>query len=1125
MVKKSSISHLWRRVLSACVLSCFLSFPVGSFGAPGAADATVGSPLDAEQTESIPGKDVLNWIESHSQYVFVLAEGAQERLLSTGPVQVSGRPVDEILRDLCAKTGLKYEISGRQVTISVPAAAAVRQSAVPEKIRVRGNVSDEKGVPLVGATIIVKDNTSLYALTDINGDYTVTVPHRKAVLQVSYVGYVPREIPVDNRQVVNIQMTEDVGQLEEVVVVAYGAQKKESVVGSITTVIPDRLKVSTSRSLSNNLAGTVTGVLAVQRSGEPGYDNSSFWIRGISTFQGVGAEPLVLIDGIERSLDNIDPEEIESFSVLKDAAASAVYGVRGANGVILINTKRGQVGKPQVSIKAECAMTQPVKLPKYIGAADYMQLLDDVLVDTGSQPIYTDRIAKTRAGYDPDLYPDVNWIDAVSKDYASNQRVTADISGGTETLRYSFVAAVYNEQGILTRDKSRDWDPSIKLQRSNVDLKLTPTTKLRFNIGGYLQDRNSTTQSVGEIFNRAFRAVPFQFPVQYSTGQIAGTEESNVWAMATQMGYQRTSASRIETLFSLDQDLRFITPGLKFRGTFSFDRYSTGTVSRSTKPDIYNAASGRNEEGELIISKKTSGSNTLGHSVSGTYGTKSLYLEWSLAYDRTFGDKHAVSGLFLFNRRNYDKGEKLPYRTQGIAGRLSYTYGGKYVGEFNFGYNGSENFAPGRRYGFFPSAAIGWIISEEPFMEPVRNTISKFKLRASYGQTGNATLDGRRFAYISTITDDYNTLDMYKWGVESDYSKTGMAEGDFAVANLTWEKVNKANVGIELGLFRGMADIQVDLFDERRNNIFMPRESVPITAGFIKQPWENYGKVTNRGVEVSLNLNKQIGKDLFISVMGTFTYAHNEITEKDEPQAVIGTNRALTGHPINQLFGYIDAGLFTEEDFVDVATGELRPDLPTQTFSAKVRPGDIKYVDVNGDGVIDVFDKSPIGGTKDPEIVYGFGINLRWKGFDFGALFQGMGRTWNILSGNIIPASNKGTTYNIFTNYNDRWTVDNPSQDVFYPRLDYGTNSNNNQASTWWLRDMSFLRLKNIEVGWSLPKRWTVKSFLSSARIFVRGTNLLTFSDFDLWDPELSSNTGAAYPVMKSVSAGVEIKF
>ena len=1027
------------------------------------------------------------------------------------------------------------------LSFSAYAGTAGRQQAPDSDsaIDVIGNVSDENGEPLPGATILLKGNNDVHAIADIDGNYSLTVPDRWAILEVSYIGFISQEIQVGNRRVVNVVLAEDIGQLQDAVVVAYGQQKKESVVASIAAIEPEKLKVGTSRSLSNNLAGTVAGVLAVQRSGEPGYDNSTFWIRGISTFQDAGRDPLVLVDGIERDINNIDPEEIESFSVLKDAAASAVYGVRGANGVILIQTKRGEIGKPRVTIKAEFAGTEPVKLPDYIGAADYMQLLDDIRVDQGMTPMYTDRIAKTRAGYDPDLYPDVDWIDAVTKDYASNQRVTAEVSGGNNILTYSLVAAFYNEQGILTRDPSREWDPSIKLQRynvrSNVDINITKTTKFRVNIGGYLQDRNSTTQSVETIFQKAFKTVPFDYPVRYSTGEIPAGAEGNVWAMATQMGYQNTSASKIETLFSLEQDLKFLTKGLKIKGTFSFDRYSSGTVSRSTSPDLYNPTRQRNEDGTLVLNRTSTGSNTLGHSVSGSYGNRRLYMELAVNYDRTFAGKHAVSGMLLAQRSNYDDGSKLPYRNQGIAGRAAYTFDDRYVAEFNFGYNGSENFAPGQRYGFFPSAAIGWVISEEPFMAPVKRVLSTLKIRASYGQTGNASLSGRRFAYLSTITDDYATLDMYKWGVEGAYGITGMAEGDFGVPDLTWEKVNKANIGLELGFFDGVFDMSVDVFDERRNNIFMERTSIPLTAGFIKSPWQNFGKVKNQGAEVTLNFRKQFQNGFYIGFMGTFTYAHNEIVEMDEPASVVGTNRAKTGHPVGQIFGYIDEGLYTYDDFMQDGQGNLltnetgnyilKSDLPENTLYSDIRPGDIKHKDVNKDGKIDIYDQSPIGGTQDPEIVYGFGLNLAWKGFDFGVLFQGTGRMWRLMSANIIPGYDTGGYYNVFSNYEDRWTVDNPSQDVFYPRLTYGPNTNNGVASSWWLKNMSYLRLKNIELGWSIPQRWADRSFLSGARVFLRGTNVLTFSGFKLWDPELNSADGGRYPLMRSFSAGVEFKF
>lgn len=675
MVKKTIFLHLKKRLKLFCIINVFFMIPTSSFGVS-FISWNSEEDLFSVQYENTTVKDILDYIEKHSKYIFIYSEVVQKNLNNKVSISVSNKKIDAILNELFSKTGLNYKMSGRQITISVPEQApAIKQV---KGFKVVGNVTDEKGEPLIGVSIFMKTDSTVNAITDMNGAYSIAVPDKYAELSFRYIGFVPKNEKVDNRRVLNVIMVEDVGQLDEVVVVAYGAQKKESVVGSITTIEPAKLNVSTSRSLSNNLAGTVTGVIGVQRSGEPGYDNSSFWIRGISTFQDVGKDPLVLVDGIERSLDNIDVEEIESFSVLKDAAASAVYGVRGANGVILINTKRGHVGKPRVVVKSEFAFTQPIKLPNYIGAADYMQLLDDVLVDTGQSPMYADRIAKTRAGYDPDLYPDVNWIDAISRDHAANQRVTVDVSGGSENLRYSFVAAVYNERGILTRDKSLDWDPTIKLQRynvrSNVDLKLSPTTQVRFNIGGYLQDRNSSPESTDQIFSRAFRFTPFMFPTRYSSGEIpAWQEEGNPWAMATQRGFARSSASKIETLFSLEQDLKFLTPGLKLRGTFSFDRYSTGKVTRSKTIEYWNAASGRNEEGELILALKQQGSNFLGTSTSAEYGNKSIYMEASLNYDRTFVNKHAVSAMLLFNRRHYDDGAALPYRNQGV-GRTYFLY-------------------------------------------------------------------------------------------------------------------------------------------------------------------------------------------------------------------------------------------------------------------------------------------------------------------------------------------------------------------------------------------------------------------------------------------------------------------
>ena len=483
----------------------------------------------------------------------------------------------------------------------------------------------------------------------------------------------------------------------------------------------------------------------------------------------------------------------------------------------------------------------------------------------------------------------------------------------------------------------------------------------------------------------------------------------------------------------------------------------------------------------------------------------------------------------MYNQRNYDDGDQVPYRTQGFAGRAAYTYADRYIAEFNFGYNGSENFAKGNRFGFFPSIAAGWIVSEEEFMRPVQNYINKLKLRASYGLAGNDRFyndDGsqKRFAYITTI----GTTDGYKWGNSNAfYDKGGLREGDPGVESLTWETVKKANVGIELGLFN-MAELQVDFFHERREDIFMQRKNIPSSAGFPSAPWANYGIVTNKGFDISLDLNKQINKDWFISARASVTYAKNKIIEQDEDLGVLGTYRSSTGKPVGQIFGLVNDGLYTEADFEDVTTGKLKPGLPVPKFSDRVYPGDIKYVDFNGDGEITETDKTAIGGTVNPELVYGFGINLSYKNIDFGAFFQGNGRTYRIIGENqknFLPGSTIGAEGNIFTNASDAWTVDNPSQDVFYPRLHMGYNANNAQVSDWWLKDMSMLRLKNVELGYSFSKNLIKKAAMEYARIFVRGTNLLQFSKFDLWDPELNTSNGLKYPIMATYSIGLQVRF
>ena len=1008
-------------------------------------------------------------------------------------------------------------------TISAALPNVVQQQQ--KGIKASGTVVDNENNPLIGATVTVK-GTKTIAVTDMDGHFYIDVPNKNSVLVFNYLGFKPQEVKVGSDINFNIQLKEDAVSADEVVVVGYGNQKKLSVIGSIQTLDPGNLQMGSSRSMSNNLAGQLAGVIAYQPSGEPGYDNSQFWIRGISTFGAGGSSPLVLVDGVERSLNDIDPAEIESFSVLKDASASAMYGVRGANGVIIINTKRGSVAKPSIDFRFEQAITKPTKLPEFIGAAEYMTLLNNLCSDPSKRMFTKDQIMKTYTGYDKDLYPDVDWIDAITKDYATSTRGNMTVSGGTNILRYSLTASVYHETGIMETDDTLPYDTGSKLtrfnMRANVDLDLTKTTLLRFNVGGYLQNLRKAKSSTDNVFTHAFETPPFVHPAIYSDGTIpkASANRANPWAESTQHGYYRGTRSKLESLFQLEQNLKMITPGLKFKATFAFDTYNENFVTRGKTPTYYGVAKSRGDEGELIHSVLSYGSEFLDHSSNANYGNNSTYLEFSLGYNHTFAKKHAVDALFLYNQRSYDWGDIQPKRSQGIAGRLSYTFDRRYVGEFNFGYNGSENFAKGHRFGFFPSLALGWIISEEKFMRNSADWLTLLKLKGSIGKVGNDDIGGRRFAYLTTINTGASG---YNFGYAGDYWRGGYSEGEVGVNNLTWETSTKTNVGIELGLWNEF-NLQFDYFYEHRTNIFMQRKTIPTQAGFLSNPYANYGVVDNSGVDGTVTWNHKFGKDLRVALRANFTYAKNEVKEYDEPESVKGTYRSLTGRSIGTLWGLQAERLYTDDDFEN---GKLKAGIPTPNIGSVVRPGDIKYRDMNDDGVVDAKDEGYIGGTTTPRIVYGFGGNVEYKNFDFSFFFQGTEQSYRIIGGTqyFIPGSGQGVMGNVYANYKDCWTEENPSQDVFWPRLSESTNPNNNYASTWWKKDMSFLRLKSIELGYTLPRSITKAIYSNNIRFFVSGNNLFYISKFKLWDPELDTADGLKYPSMRSVMFGFQLNF
>ncbi|MFR9523507.1 MAG: TonB-dependent receptor [Rikenellaceae bacterium] len=1077
--------------------------------------------------------NLLTQIEKQSSFAFVYSDDLKETLKQRVSISVYREHIEGILDKAFKGTDLAYTINAKQVVVSKKASnAAFNVATAPAtNLKIIGTVVDKDGSPLIGVTV-QEVGTNNIVVTDVDGNYTIyNVANYASVLNFAYIGCKTVDVLVGSKTAIDLTMEADATGMDEVVVVGYGVQKRESVVGAISTISPSSLQINQSRSVTNALAGQVSGIIAVQRSGEPGNDSSDFWIRGISSF-GSGTDALVLVDGIERSMDNISPEEIESFSVLKDATATAIYGVRGANGVILIQTKKGKIGAPRVTVKADFGVSTPTQLPEFVDGATYMEAMNKASYLTDGSTMYTQaEIDATRNKTDTDLYPSVDWLDAVTNDYVPNSRVSLDVNGGSERLRYSLVASYYGEEGITVTDPTVDYDSSNTLtrytMRTNLDMDLTKSTLLNVSVGGYITNlREPGYSSATDILYLAFKNTPIVHPTIYSNGEIpANTSQTNPWAAATNSGYRTSFQSSLQSVFSLTQDLGALCDpldGFKAKAVFSFDSYAWNEFDRSKTTTTY-MATGRDDDGNLITQISNEGDDYLGFSTDAG-GNRTMYFETQISYSKLFDDLHQVDGLVLYNMQDYVNGDasssiySLPYRSQGLAGRISYSYDSRYFIESNFGYNGSENFSDGNKWGFFPSVAAGWLVTQEDFMQSYASTLSKLKIRASYGLVGNDQLDGRRFAFLSTIDSGTG----YTYGSTGGQYYSGLYEGDFGVDDLSWETVYKTDIGLEIGLWNSL-NIHADYFHERREDIFMERQTIPEIAGFNSNPWANFGIVTNQGFDGSLDYNKQINKDLFISVRGTFTYSHNEIIECDESESIKGTTRSETGNPVNSYYGLVAIGLFQEEDFK--ADGSLVDGIPEHNFGT-VQPGDIRYADLDESGTVDAYDTTCIGDPYVPEIVYGFGVSAQYKNFDFSAFFQGATNSSMMIYGSmVIPGSGGGGLGNIFSNWEDSWNPDDPYAQVFWPRLSTNTSANNMQYSTWWLKDASYIRLKNLEIGYTLPSDLTKSMSMRNVRFFLRGSNLWTYSPFDLWDPELRSADGMSYPLMTVYSVGISATF
>jgi len=1007
--------------------------------------------------------------------------------------------------------------------------SAEKSSAQGDKILVRGTVIDETGGPLPGATVREK-GTSNGVAADVEGEYKIRVSGSDAILIISSVGYIPKEETVGGRQEVNISLNEKVQELDEVVVVGFGEQRKVSVVGAQSTISSEDLKMPVAN-VNQLLAGRISGVIGVQRSGEPGRSGADIWIRGL-VFGG-SSSPLVLVDGVERDMSTLDPQDIASFTILKDASGTAVYGVRGANGVVLITTKKGRVGKPQIALDYSEGITSFVKLPQMADAKTYMEARNESKTTRGQQPEYPEEyMKKTLSGEDPELYPNVDWMKTLFKDFGHVRRANMNVSGGSDFLKYYGSLSYYDESGLLNTDGVKsNYDLDLRFRRfnvtTNVKMDITKTTELEVGIRGYFTNFTNPYIGAHRVFETAFATAPTEFPLEYTGGFIPGKNPNSgnrsPWADLTRRGYYTNFSNNLNSNVQLTQNLNFLTPGLKAAAMFSFDALNEYDTHRQLREATYqpDLNKPRNDDGSLNLSRTFQGDGDyLGYNRYNR-GNRRYYSQTSLTYDGKF-DVHRVGALALFYTDDYldpfagDIISSIPRRYLGLAGRVTYSYDDRYLIEGNVGYNGSELFTPKNRYGAFPAIGVGWVISNEKFFAPLKKAISYLKIRYTDGITGIGIIGDRRFAYLTLMNDN---AEGYRFHRNFDHT-SGMRVREYG-SDIVWAKSHKQDLGVEFKLHEDHLSVIVDFFRDSRTGIFLKRETVPRYLGLVSNPWGNLGEFENKGIDGSMIYNHKIGK-VEVSFRANATYNQDKIINNDQPKPKYewmdrrGTN-------VIARFGYVAEKLFeTQEEIDDIKTG-----VPGDR--SQVLPGDIKYQDLNGDGLINNYDERRIGRGDVPYLVFGFGFNVGYKGFNLGAFFTGQRGADIMLWGDgIRPFANGSGVTNIYSNITDRWQESNPRQNVFYPRLASGTdkNRNNSHGSTWWLRSTDFMRMKTFELNYKFPSS-ALKNTFKGVTAYFQCFNPLTFTKFDLWDVESTMNggNGGRYPNIRSYNLGLLFNF
>ena len=964
-------------------------------------------------------------------------------------------------------------------------------SLCAQSFTITGSVVDMNGETMPGVNIVEQGAANNGAISDVNGNFKITVASSKSVLIFSFIGYENQKITVGRQRNLNVTMLESGVNLEEVVVVGYGSQKKASVVGAISTADAKELQSTGTTNLTQAIGGRIAGVISRSPGGRPGEDDASVYIRGIASYNSGTSSPLVLVDGIERDYSQIDPEDIETFSVLKDASATAVFGVRGANGVILITTKRGETSKPVVDLRASFTMNTPINLPEKLGSYDFARLKNEALMNVGEVPEYSAYdLEMYRTGASPYTHPDNDYISDLLKDVTTKQQYNLTVRGGTPFVRYYVSANYVHEKGIYETFDNNDYDSNVYFKRygmrTNLDFNVTKTTIFGVDLSGRLEERHDNDAGT-DLYQSMVRLPPNFLNYVNPDGSYGGKLNAvNPYAALSKYGYNHSKRNVFEAVVKLNQKLDFITKGLSARAMFGFVSNMASRRDITERPELWEYST----DGQYtIVNEET----PLRVDTSAGPHRRNITTEFAVNYDRKFGS-HAITGLLAFNQLAQYRDEQLPTGYINYVGRITYGYKSKYLAEFNAGYNGSVQFAEGKRYGFFPAFSLGWVVSEEGFWNKKSKIFNYMKIRGAYGEVGNDKIGSDKYYYLQTYP--MLTSNRPSFGLTNN-PENRIYEGKEGNVDVTWERARKLNLGVDMRFFESKLALTVDVFTEKRINIIDYDRSISTIYGMLGAtdsskgfPPQNLGEVRNSGFELDASFNDRIGK-LSYYVKGNVSFARNKILQKgEEPQTYPWTS--AIGRKVNQRFGMIVDGFYNTQEEIDA--------LPSR-FSSNLKLGDLKYRDINGDGVIDSYDVTAIGKTRLPEIMYGFTLGGEWKGIDCQIFFQGAAITDLYVNGyGYWEFTNTGS---VMKHHLGRWTPENKDH-ATYPSLSPTTSKQNHRLSTFWLKNGNYLRLKNVQIGYTLPSNWMKKAKITSARIYVSGTNLLTFAGFKEYDPESS---------------------